>query len=214
MAWVNQFLLGRPTLEALFDASPNKISIERAQIAAVNRTISGRRKKLVFRTDFPTIKLDSNWFSVADANIMGSLLTVTDTVLSFQPRGGDLQTPLEINYPTSATTVNLQENSATILSAALVAAGGASQITINGVWTSYTIVAGVPTGAGTNYYTGGSYNDASYGITLGTSLASQAAVFCTYSYSGWAVQMEKLPAMFEGGRVDLGSYSGWELVGV
>lgn len=205
--WISQFLLGRPGAELTFDLNPNEVEIRPAQIAAKKRTLSGRLKKWVFRTSFPTIVLSSDYFSIDSYNAMQSLLSVTDTMLSFKLRNGDLKTSLEICYQTDQNTVPIRENSAVLLSAALVAAGQASIITINGVYDN-------PAGTGTNYFTGGSYADASYTITLGTPLVYTTPVYVTYSYSGWLVEMSEIGAKFMGGHVDIGSITGWSLEGV
>lgn len=207
MAWLSAFKLGRPGNEIDFTINPNTVEIRPAQIAAKKRTISGHLRKWVFRTSFPTISLSSDFFTLQDYNRMQSLLTITDTMLSFKVRGGDLQTIGEICYPTNSTMVPIRENSAVLLSAALIAAGAAGTITINHVYDN-------PAGTGTDYYTGGSYDDASAVITLGTPLVVTAPVYVTYSYGGWLVSMEEIGGTFLGGQVDLGQVSGWQLVGV
>ena len=68
-------------------------------------------------------------------------------------------------------------------------------------------------GTGTNYYTGGSYDDASYTITLGTPLPTSSPCYVTYSYTGWLVSMSEIGAQFVGGQVDTGNVSGWTLEG-
>ena len=206
--WISQFLLGRPGNELTFNINPNAIDIRAAQIAAKKRTLSGHLRKWVFRTSFPTITLESDFFRFQDLNAMQSLLAVADTMLSFKVRDGDLQTVMEICYQTDALTVPIRENSAVLLSAALVAAGAPGSITINGVYDN-------PAGTGTNYYTGGSYDDASCTITLGTPLiVATTPVYVTYSYSGYLVEMSEIGAQFIGGQVDLGKISGWQLQGV
>ena len=204
--WLSAFKLGRPGYELYFSINPATINITPAQISAKKRTISGRLRKWVFRTSFPTITLESNFFTLQDYNAMQSLLAITDTMLSFKVRDGDLQTVREICYQTGSTTVPIRENSAVLLSAALVAAGAAGSITINGVYDN-------PAGTGTNYYTGGSYDDASYTIMLGTPLLTSFPCYVTYSYTGWLVSMSEIGAQFVGGQVDTGNVSGWTLEG-
>lgn len=210
MAWLTQFLLGRPTYELTFDVNPSAMKIVEEQILASNRTLSGRRKKWVFCNAIPTIQIDSKWLTMADRNAMQSLLSITDTPLSFQVRGAqDFQMTLEYNSVLTSQTVTIQQNSATRLSAAIVAAGGASVITVTGVFQT-------PNGTGTNYYTGGgggSYNDANYTITLGTALPNSNPVYVTYTYLGWLVHMDKMPYSYQGGWIDRAEYNGWELVG-
>jgi len=205
MAWYSQFYLGRPGSELTFDINPNTLEIRPAQISAKKRTISGHLRKWVFRTSFPTISLQSNYFTFAEYCAMQSLLTVSDTMLSFKVRD-DLQTILEICYQTDSMTVPIRENSATLLSAALVAAGAAGSLTINGIYDNAA-------GTGTNYYSGGSYADATGIITLGTPLPTVFPCYCTYSYSGWLVEMSEIGGQFIGGQVDVGQVSGWSLQG-
>ncbi len=185
--WLSAFKLGRPQNELTFDLNPAAIEIREAQVYARQRTISGHLYKRVFRTSFPTISLESSYFSLTQRNAMASLLAITDTMLSFKLRDGDFQTVLEICYPTGATTLPIRENSAVLLSEAIVAAGGSSCITINGVYDNAA-------GTGTNYYTGGSYDDASFVIAPGTPLLTSNAHYVTYSYGGWLVEISVVGA--------------------
>ena len=127
-------------------------------------------------------------------------------MLSFRVRDGDLQTIAEICYPLNASQLPILENSALLLSQALVAAGGASVLTIQGIYAN-------PAGTGTNYWTGGSYQDASFIITPGTALPVMQPYYVSYSYPGWLVSMSKIKGTFIGGQVDLGKYSGFILAG-
>lgn len=207
MAWLTTFLLGRPGYEVAFDVPPAGMQIQRAQIASTKRVLSGRLKKRTFRTDFPTITLNGTFYTAEQQDRMASLLTVTDSFLSFMVRDG-FTTYLEQNFPANVgTTVTMQENSATLLSAALVAAGAAGSITIVGVYDN-------PAGTGTNYFTSGSYADATRIITLGTPLLTAAACYVTYQYKGWLVNMSELGVQAQGGWVDVMPYNGWALVGV
>ena len=204
--FLSQFLLGRPGAELVFNINPNQLQVEKSQICAKNRVLSGRLKKWVFRTEFPTIQLSGTFFTMDQQDQMSSLLSVTDTLLSFKVR--DAFTIYgEQNFPANVgATVQIQENSATLLSAALVAAGAAGSIAIVGVWDNAALT-------GTNYYTGGSYADATRTITLGTPLPTALACYVTYQYSGWLVSMEKMNFLAQGGWVDVSTYSGWTLEG-
>lgn len=204
-SWLSPFLLGRPGYELSFDVNPASLSLDEGQIAAFDRTLAGIGKKWVFNTYIPTIKISSDWFPIATRNQFVSLLSVTDTFLSFQTRD-DWQMQLEINPILSASTVSVQTNSATRLSAALVAAGFSSVVTIVGVFDN-------PAGTGTNYFTGGSYNDQSYVVTLGTNFATQQYAYVTYTYKGWLVDLQKVSTKAMGGKSDLLSYD-YQLVGV
>lgn len=207
MAWISSFYLGRPGYETAFDLNPATLRIENAQITAKNRVLSGHMRKWVFRTEFPTITLDGTFFTMAQKDLMESMLTISDTFLSFRVTDGFTRTG-EINYPdNSGTTVTIQENSATLLSAAMVAAGAAPTVTISGVFDNVALT-------GANYWTGGSYADATRTITLGTPVLSSIAVYVTYQYTGWLVNMDRLNWSAQGGFVDVTKYSGWILEGV
>ena len=204
--WLSSFLLGRPGAELSFTINPSQVDIEESQIAAEDRVLSGRLRKWVFRTSVPTITLQSDFFSFADFCAMKSLLAVTDTMLSFRIRNGDITTTAEICYPSGATSLPIRENSQVLLSAALVAAGGASVIVISAIYDN-------PAGTGTNYWTGGSYDDASYVITPGTPLPTASPYYVSYAYPGYLVSMSAIKAQFLGGQIDLGKIAGFQLVG-
>ena len=205
--WLSQFKLGRPGNEITFSINPDSVQVKKSQIASSKRVLSGHLVKRVFRTEFPTISLSGKFFTEAQADAMSSLLAVTDTHLSFIVRD-DMTMTGEQNFPSNGgATVTIQENSATLLSAALVAASAAGSITVTGVFDNAGLT-------GTNYYTGGSYADATRTITLGTPLATSTACYCTYVYTGWLVSMSEMSYQAQGGWVDVMPYSGWNLVGV
>lgn len=206
MAW-NSFKLGRPGYENTFALNPKAVSVDEAQIASSNRVLSGKLKKWVFRTSFPTIQLSQSFFTVTERNVMASLLSVTDTFLSFIVNDALQTIGEQVPVSNVGTQVTLQENSATLLSAARVAAGAAGTITVNGVYDN-------PGLTGTNYYSGGSYDDATRVVTLGTALAAQQYVYATYTYTGWLVEMRAIPYTAIGGQVDVMGYGGWTLTGV
>ena len=207
MAWLSQFYLGRPGFENLFDINPAQMQINKSQIAAVNRVLSGKLKKWVFRTEFPVINLSGTFLTMEQQDLMASILSITDTHLSFRVRDSFTMTG-EQNFPANVgTTVTIQENSATLLSAALIAAGAAGSITIIGVYDNAGLT-------GVNYYTGGSYADITRIITLGTPLPTAFACYVSYQYTGWLVHMQAMGFSAQGGWVDKTQYSGWTLTGV
>lgn len=205
MPWLNPFKLGRPGYEYSFDFNPEAMSISDQQMASYSRNLAGGLKKRVINTMAPTIQISSNFLTKTQKDQLESLLAITDSFLSFQTRD-DWQVVLEPNAAATLSTVVIQNTSVTKLSAALVAAGAASQITVTGVFTT-------PNGTGTNYFTGGSYDDANRIVTLGTPLAALQTVYVTYTYKGWLVEMRQLPYQAQGGWVDRMTYD-IELMGV
>jgi hypothetical protein len=198
MAWLSQFLLGRPGLEFSFDFNPEAMTIDEGPLAVYHRNLAGDMKKSVIKNIIPVIKINSSFLTLAQRNQFASLAAISDTFLSFQTRD-DWQVIAERNLPSDTTHVTIQNNSITRLSAALVAAGASGIITINSVTTApYT---------GTNYFTGGSYADATRIVTLGSALSSSTnPVYVTYTYKGWLVNMEKLSHAINGGWVDRFTY--------
>lgn len=215
MAWIPQFLLGRPGFEYSFDINPEGMSIDEAPLAVIQRNLAGDMKKSVLKASVPIIKVNSSFLALQQRNQFASLAGIADTFLSFQTRD-DWQVLSERNLPQSVTKVVIQNNSATKLSAALVAAGFTGIITINGVATVPNVLAGPTFGSGgfgsggfdgPDYFAGGSYDDASRTITLGTSLPSATQyVYVTYTYKGWLVNLDVLSHSVKGGWMDRFSY--------
>lgn len=206
--WLSQFKLGRPGHEYQFTANPESIDITEAPVAAEHRNLAGDLKRSILKASAPVIKIASSYLPKADRDRLASLCGVADTLLSFQTRD-DWQVTLEQDYPTTTTSVIIQNTSATRLAAQLVANGFASSVTIAGVFDN-------PDGTGTNYYTagvGGSYAAATRTITLGSALAGTTnPVYVTYTYTGWLVVMRQLQHRGMGGWMDRFQYD-FELVG-
>ena len=203
MAWI-QFLLGRPGAELTFALNPAGFNVQAGNIVVRQRNIEGDLKKSIIKVDVPSIKLSSNYFLKAERDAFVSLMDIDDTFLSFQTRD-DWQKLKEKNIATSTTLVSIKNSSITKLDEALLAAGGAAQVTINGVYDN-------PAGTGTNYYTGGSYNAATRVITLGTPTVAGTALYVDYTFRGWLVDIEELTYGAEGGWVDRFNYD-FQLIG-
>ena len=205
MPWLNQFLLGRPGFEYAFDINPEALDIVEQPIDVITRNVAGHLKRSIIKTSAVSIKLSSSFLLKTQRDQFASLAGISDTFLSFKTRD-DWKMLFERNLPVDANTVLVQQTSATKLSQALVAAGAAASITIDGVFLN-------PAGTGTNYFTGGSYNSANFTITLGTTLpTSTAPVFVNYTYTGWLVMMKSLNHKIQGGWVDRFQYD-FELTG-
>ena len=215
MAWLSSFLLGRPGYEYSFDINPEAMSIDEAALTVIHRNLAGDLKKSVLKNSMPMIKINSSYLSLDQRNKFASLVGVNDTFLSFQTRD-DWQMVAERDLPTDTQHVTLQNNSATRLSAALVAAGFSGVITINSVSTVPNVVAGPTFGgggfgdggfSGPDYFAGGSYEDATRVVTLGTSLPSASQyVYVTYTYKGWLVNLDALSHQIRGGWLDRFTY--------
>lgn len=211
MSWISQFLFGRPGYEYQFDVNPEGMSIDEQALTVMHRNLAGDLKKSVLKNSMPTIRINSSYLTLTQRNQFASLVGVQDTFLSFQTRD-DWQMLSERNLPTDTTHVTIQNNSATRLSAALVAAGFSGIITINSVGTVPAAVAGPLFGgggfgdggfSGPDYFLGGSYNDATRVVTLGTSLPSASQyVYVSYTYKGWLVNLENLSHQVQGGWMD------------
>jgi hypothetical protein len=210
--WVNQFLLGRPGYEFSFDVNPEQFTPTWGRVSSKNYNLAGDLKERVIRSMRPNVKLKSKWFPKTQLDLLTSLLAVTDTQLSFITRN-DWSTLFEPDIAPNTATVQIQNSSITKLSA-IYAAGGygttptQGTITITGVWAALQNTAGVISGAGLDYYNtgGGTYNDATRTITLGTALPQAQQVYVSYSYPGWLVNMTQIDTPISGGLVDLFGY--------
>jgi hypothetical protein len=188
MAWLTDgintgsFKLGRPGYEVAFELRPEAIAISPLPIAALQSNLAGDLRKSALKADAPRIRINNSYLSVDQTNKLVTMAGWFDTFLSLRVRD-DLQRVLDYALPLTTTTVQLPGSSALRLGAALVAAGFASSVTIVGVYTTKD-------GSGTNYFTGGAYDDASRTVTLGTALPNATQpVYITYSYTGWLVNL-------------------------
>jgi hypothetical protein len=194
MAWLTSFKLGRPGYEVEFNVNPLAIQIGDQQISAVRRNISGGLRKAVLRTSAPTIRINSNYLDMIQRNQLSSLLMVTDSFLSFIPRD-DFWVLHEKNYSLSSTTVQIQENSATKLSALV---SGNIQI---------QYVRFYPIEGEQDYYAGGSYDNATRIVTCGSSISGPGyAMYVSYIFSGWLVSMERFDHSGQAGWMDRFTY--------
>ena len=217
MPWLSSFLLGRPGREYSFEVNPEAMDIEEAGIVVMQRNLAGDLKKSVLKVSAPTIKINSTYLSLAQRNQFASLVGVADTFLSFQTRD-DWEAINERVTVLTTTSVQLANSSATRLSAALVAAGYDSIITIE---TPFLFSLG-----GGQTYGGGSYGGGGYGgdqeeFDPGTLTYDDATrvisftnplpdvsqpVYVSYLYKGWLVNLERLGHRAQGGWIDRFTY--------
>jgi hypothetical protein len=219
MAWLDAFLLGRPGFEYAFSANPDDLEADFERQSAEQRTLTGRLKERVFRPWTPTVRLTREWFPKTDLDHIASLLTVTDTFLSFIPRTSDWNILLEPDLALTTTTVQVQESSATLLSAVYAAGGLAGLGTPTrraerSRWTGSTSTRW----QGTNYYTagaGGSYADATRTITLGSAPSRRfsRSTSATRFPAGWC-GIKKIGTSIRAGAWTCSVLRTYELVGV
>lgn len=220
MAWLSQFLLGRPGAEYLFEVNPAAMDIEEVGVVIRQANIAGDLKKSTIKASAPIIRVNSNYLTLAQRNKFASLVSVSDTFLSFQTRDDWQQTDERVTI-IDATHLRLQNSSATRLSAVLVGLGLPSVITIQ---TPFNIGF-----AGTGFGDGGfgfggfdgapfdpgaiTYDDVTRIITMSNPLADLSRlVFVTYTYKGWLVDMERLGHKAQGGWLDRFTYD-FQLMG-
>lgn len=208
------FLLGRPGYEYEFDVNPEAISIEDMAIKIQQRMLDGTMKKSIINPSMPTIKISSKYLTIAQRNILSSLTMIDDTFLSFQCRD-DMQVKSLKIIPTSLNQLVLPKMSCLRLSKVLVDAGFDSVITINAVDEIPNPTAanlydegGYDEGGygGDEHYAGGSYDDSTYTINLGTPLVNLNPAYVTFTYKGWLVDAEKLSHNQNGQNLDWFSY--------
>lgn len=200
------------------------MSITPSPIKSLQRNIAGDYKKSVLKTDCPKIKINSSFLSLNQRNQFASLMGITDTFLSFICRD-DWQMINDRVSIIDLTHVQLNNNSALLLSAAYVLAGLASVITIQTPFAAMGTAGFGLGGFGQGLYgigAGGTqfnpgtifYNDLTRIITISNPLPSATLpVFVTYTYPGWLVEPEQMDLKYKGGWVDRATYD-ITLVGV
>lgn len=213
--WLNQFLLGRPCSEYLFEINPEALSIEESGIVVVQRNLAGDLKKSTLKVSAPTIKVNSSFLSLLQRNQFNSLVGVADTFLSFQTRD-DWEQLFDLASTIDSTHFKLQNSSALRLSKALVQAGCSSIITI----TDIEQVAGGSAGYGGGGFGGGpygggggfdpgviTYDDLTYIVTITNPIPDiSMPVYISYVYKGWLVSLDKLGHKAQGGWLDRFTY--------
>ena len=220
--FLDQFLLGRPGSEYEFEYNSEAMAIDEMPIASLQRNLAGDLKKSVLKNSAPVIRLNSNYLSLTQRNQFASLVGIADSFLSFQT-STDWQMFSERNRVTDLSHVTIQNNSATKLSQQLVEGGFDGIITITGVSQVPNVVAGPVFGgggfgeggfSGPDFFTGGSYDDLTRVVTLGTTLpVGTEYVYVSYTYTGWLVNMERLSHSIQGGWIDRFRYD-FQLTGV
>lgn len=215
------FLLGRPGQEYTFEVPPSAMSIDPNAITSVQRNLGGGLRKATISPMAPLIKVNSNFLSLTQRNQFASLLGVADTFLSFQCRD-DWQQVNELVSVIDSTHFLLTQNSALRLSQALVQLGFASIITINGIQVTGANGGGWGQGAYGSFPWGFNpgfdpgaitYNDLTFTVTITNPIPDvTAAIYFTYTYTGWLVDMQKLNTKYQGGWLDRATYD-FELIG-
>jgi len=214
MAWLSTFLLGRPGYELEFTVPPEAISIDEQPVFVLHTNLYGYKKKSVINQSMPVIRISSKYLTIGQRNSLASLAMIDDTFLSFQARD-DFQVVSMKVTPSTSNQVILPPLSCLRLSEKLVEAGASSIITINSVYAVANPVAGGAYGdggygdggyAGPNYSDGGSYDDLTRTITLGSALSSTDPVYVTFTYKGWLVNMDKFGCSSRGEYIDWFQY--------
>lgn len=214
MAWLDGFLLGRPGFEYEFTVNPEAITIEDVSINVKQRMLNGVLKKSILNPSMPLIKISSKYLTVAQRNQLSSLTMIDDTFLSFQTRDDWQVLALRV-VPASLTQVILPPMSCLRLSKLLVDGGFSSIITIgtvdevpNPASMNLYDEGGYGEGgySGSEHYSGGSYNDSTYTITLGVPLTSLSPVYVNFTYKGWLVDAEKFSHSSNGNNIDWFAY--------
>lgn len=202
--WLSQFMLGRPGSEYLFDANPDTIDITEQAVAARGKNLAGDLKKSVIKASAPSIRINSREMTPEQRDLFSSLARVSDTFLSFQSRD-DWKVFDELVTIIDATHVKLANTSSTRLSKALVELGLASIITIVTPF-AYSASGAYGSGAfGAGAFGGGAfdpgavtYDDLTRIIEMTNPVDVDAALFVSYTYTGWLVDMRQCASRANG----------------
>lgn len=198
--WLDGFLLGRPGYEYEFTTNPEAISIDDMSINVRQRMLDGTMRKSILNPSMPNIKISSKYLTIEQRNQLASLTLIDDTFLSFQTRDDWEVIALRV-IPASLSQIILPKMSCLRLSKLLVDGGFSSIITIESVneVPNPAIANNYDEGgygeggyAGSEHYSGGSYDDSNFTINLGSPLTSLSPVYVNFLYKGWLVDAEKL----------------------
>jgi len=155
MAWLAQFKLGRPGVEASFEINPAGYDNNDLRIADHSRAVDGSFISIEASHNRPTLRLSGNYITADFWNALRGLLIIGDTFLIFEPHDltgtqwyGSRQDRV---VPTLTTSVTLPSDSYTRGAQLRAAAVAAPTLFVQGVWRTYQPG---ESGAGTNYFLG------------------------------------------------------------
>lgn len=175
MAFI-QFKLGKTGAEIGFTLNASEYVINPGGVENVQRVLDGNLTMSVLKALTPDISIAGDDLSQTNYNKFLSLLVYmakTGIFLNFIPGQADTDMKI-IDEPSTSTAANKVK----------IIKTSCSGITILGVW-----LAADTNHAGTNYYTGGSFDSSTYEITLGSSLpGANSDVIIDWKYSGWKVK--------------------------
>lgn len=214
MAWKQPFLLGRPGAEYEFEVNPEGMVIDESGVVSLQRNLAGDLKKSTLKINVPSIKINSSFLPFDQRNKFNSLIGVADTFLSFQTRT-DWKQYNDLSQVLTTTQFKLTNSSALRLSKALVQLGFASIITITEITLGPASSSAWEAGAWGAFPWMGTYNpgvitydDLTYIVTITNAIPNitDYAVYISYTYTGWLVNMQKMNSQFQGGWLDRAKY--------
>lgn len=215
MGWIS-FKLGRPGAEYTFEVPPEAMSVDPRPITSLQRNLAGGLRKATMSAMAPIIKLNSSFLSLEQRNQFATLMGVADTFLSFQCRD-DWQQVRELVGVVDSRHFLLSPNSALRLSQALVQQSFDSIITpvsleVTGAnqapWTPGNYGA-FPWGGGPPGFDPGimTYDDLTYTLEIANPIPDlTAAIYLTYTYTGWLVDLQQMNTRYQGGWLDRATY--------
>jgi hypothetical protein len=215
MAYLAKFQLGVPGNLYNFFLNPAVYMGSDEALADVTRALSTKVNKVTLGRHLPSVAIQGNYMTVENLNWLRSLLVVDWTSLVFRPLDltGSfvLEVWQEFAKPTDVSTIYLPECSVLRGSKLEVDAGGSSQVSIVGVWSTR---GNYRTGGGTNFYVsnGGSYDDSNYKISFSSPMPDANAKYVTFKYGAWAVTITAVPFRTDGGYTDRFKYETIELI--
>ena len=207
MAWLKPFQLGRPNATVAFEINPDGLTWDDLKLGDVTRGADGTLNAVTVSRDRPTARLRGAYITPVFWNQLRALMMIDDTPLVFKPMDDTDTQRLEMwqerCVPTSLTAIPVADNSMLRGSALQVAAGGATAITLAGVWSAYNAAVGA-TGGGTLYPA--TYADATRTITPASPLPNLNPVYVSYRSTLMAVHLAKVPGSTQGGWVNVWKY--------
>jgi hypothetical protein len=206
------FKLGRAGAEATFPINPTQYNPTDRRIADQFRAADGSLCDVTLATGRSPVRIPGNYITPTFWNQLRALIAIDDVALVFEPFTGEAGIVMENwqqrTVPKTTTSLKLKDNSILLADRLRYAAGAAPLVKLIALMSAGS-TSGGRLGGGIDYLSRVSNPNTWHSdsiLTFSPALPSVAALYVSYSTTGYAVRANRIPAIMQGGQVDQTRY--------